>query len=266
MNGRRQANKDRVCGPQVRVVGSGEAFDVGRGNTSYLLSGAGCPTVLFDCGYQVPERLWDKGLHEGIEAICLTHLHADHSFGLVPLLVRYFEDGRSETLHIFGPRGTERFVCKLLELGYPGVLKVLSFPLEFHTLSPSAPMKFGAIKLSVAATVHSVLNYTIRVDLKTAQGERSFAVSGDGQITEQTKALVADVDCLFQEVYSEAPGIPIHADLETLSDWVVGTQIKRVVASHFGRSAHRKLSVKVKGSGKSGIPWSVARPGLIVRF
>jgi hypothetical protein len=41
----------------IRVIGCGEAFDSEFGNTSYLLSGRNCPSVLFDCGYQIPERL-----------------------------------------------------------------------------------------------------------------------------------------------------------------------------------------------------------------
>ena len=38
------------------MIGSGEAFDHILGNTAYLFSGKGYPTVLFDCGYQIPER------------------------------------------------------------------------------------------------------------------------------------------------------------------------------------------------------------------
>ena len=75
----------------VRVVGCGEAFDVGLGNTSYLFSGEGYPALLFDCGYQIPERLWLNRLHLGLDAVFFTHLHADHSFGFVPLMARYWE-------------------------------------------------------------------------------------------------------------------------------------------------------------------------------
>jgi hypothetical protein len=65
--------------PAVRVIGSGEAFDTYLGNTSYLFTGKGLPTVLFDCGYQIPERLWKNGLHTNLDAICFTHL----TFGLL---------------------------------------------------------------------------------------------------------------------------------------------------------------------------------------
>jgi ribonuclease Z len=253
-------------GAEVLIVGAGEAFDADLGNTSYLLRGSECPTVLFDCGYQVPERLWKKGLHRDLDAICFTHLHADHSFGIVPMLVRFWEEGRSEPLHILGPRGTERYIGKLLELGYPGFSKRIQFPIVHHTLSLGEAVSFRGAEFTVAPTVHSVLNYTVRVDLKTPKGPRSFAVSGDGQITDASKALVHDVDCLFQEVYSETPGIPVHADLETVVKWASNTQIKHVVTSHFARSARTTLSKKL-GARKSKAPrWSVARPQAVVRL
>lgn len=251
---------NRTESGSVLVIGSGEAFDNGLGNTSYLFRGRALPSVLFDCGYQIPERLWKDGLHTELDAVCFTHLHADHSFGVVPLLVRFAEEGRKRPLHIFGPRGTERFVSKLLDMGYPGFVKRISFPIVHSTLSPDAPTKFKGLTLTCAPTVHSVLNYTIRVDVR---GDRrtSFAISGDGQITTETKQLTRDVKFLFQEVYADKPGIPVHADLETVSAWAPSTKINTLVTSHFGRSYKGKLKKQVRAK-KEAPRWLVSEPGL----
>lgn len=246
---------------QVLVIGSGEAFDSDLGNTAYLFSGAGHPTVLFDCGYQIPERLWKDGLHQDIDCVCFTHLHADHSFGIVPLLARFWEEGRTRPLKIVGPRGTERFVLRLIEMGYPGFSKRLKFPLRFTTLVPGSPTRLQKLSLTCAPTTHSVLNYTIRVDLP-GPSPASFAISGDGQITAASKKLVADIDVLFQEIYGLKPEIPIHADLQTVSEWVAQTRIKKLVTSHFSRSAKAKLNRRVYSKPKSQTEWIVSRPGL----
>ena len=91
----------------VHVVGAGEAFDSGLGNNSFLLSATRGPTVLIDCGYQIPERLWARDLHRSIDAIYFTHTHADHAFGVVPLLTRFWEERRKRSLTIIGHRGVE---------------------------------------------------------------------------------------------------------------------------------------------------------------
>jgi ribonuclease BN (tRNA processing enzyme) len=244
------------------VIGSGEAFDNGLGNTSYLLRGNGLPTMLFDCGYQIPERLWKEGLHTDINAICFTHLHADHSFGVVPMLVRFGEEGRQAPLRILGPRGTERFVPRLLELGYPGFSKRIKFQIHYTQLEPGKEVDFEGLRLSCAPTVHSVLNYTIRVNLP--DGRSSFAVSGDGQITEKSKKLVDTVGVLFQEIYSEKPGIPVHADLETVKAWISKSHVRKIVTSHFARTEKAGLAKRVKAVHQDKTKWVVSKPGLNV--
>lgn len=248
----------------IVVIGSGEAFDADLGNTAYLFRGKKLPTVLFDCGYQIPERLWKKELHVEIDAICFTHLHADHSFGIVPLLVRYWEEGRTAPLQIIGPRGTERFVSRLLDMGYPGLSKRIAFPIRFLVLSPERVLALGDLRLSCASTVHSILNYTVRVEVE-GKGP-SFAVSGDGQITQATKSLVNDVDVLFQEVYNDKPEIPVHADFATVSAWIKKSKVKTIVTSHFARSHKKALIRKVGAQNASKTKWVVSKPGLEIKI
>ena len=95
---------------QLLVLGTGEAFDdKGLGNTSFIYSAKRQPTVLFDCGYQVPERLWQyPKIYPSIDAIYLTHLHGDHTMGLAPLFIRFLEEGRTKPLTIIGPKGVLR--------------------------------------------------------------------------------------------------------------------------------------------------------------
>jgi phosphoribosyl 1,2-cyclic phosphodiesterase len=243
--------------PEIIVIGSGEAFDAGLGNTSYLFHG-GAASILFDCGYQIPERLWAGDLHRELDAVCFTHLHADHSFGIVPLLVRYHEEKRRKPLHLFGPRGTETYVKKLVSLGYPG-LKI-SFRVVYHELSPERPLVWRKLRFRCARTTHSVLNLTVRVDFFG----RSFAVSGDGQITGATRALVGDVGLLLQEVYTRAPEVPVHADLETLVAFVADASVGRIGVAHHSRSAKSKVHARVRQLTKTDRRWFVLNPGMRV--
>jgi ribonuclease Z len=67
--------------------------------------------VLFDCG-EGTQISWHR-FHWGfkrLDAICLSHHHADHVAGLPGLWHTVSNAGRTEPLHIYGPVGTEGIV------------------------------------------------------------------------------------------------------------------------------------------------------------
>lgn len=242
---------------RLRVVGCGEAFDSGLGNNAFLLYGRGIPTVLFDCGYQVPERLWRDGLHRRIDAVYLTHTHADHAFGLVPLLTRYWEEHRSRPLVIIGRAGLDRFVEKLMDLGYPTMWPRLRF-LAFQTLGPDTALSFGALTLRCAPSAHSVRNLSVRAD---GPGGKSVAVSGDGALTSATKSLYRGVDVLCHEVFALGKPVQGHTDLRTLERYARSAGIASIVVSHHARRLRSRLESAVGRLNTPGTRWLVARPG-----
>ncbi len=70
--------------------------------------------VLVDCGEGTQIAAQRAGLSlKPIDKILITHLHADHISGLPGLLLSMGNMGRTETLSIIGPRGTERAVNAL---------------------------------------------------------------------------------------------------------------------------------------------------------
>ncbi len=60
--------------------------------------------VLFDCGEGTQFRLMEAGLRHGrIRAICITHLHGDHYFGLFGLIATMDLAGRTVPLTVVAP-------------------------------------------------------------------------------------------------------------------------------------------------------------------
>lgn len=88
--------------------------------------GEGKDTLLFDCGEGTQKQLMISGISfMKVNKIFITHWHADHFAGLIPLIQTMNLEKRKHELKIFGPE-SERFVEDIIDLGYFG----LRFPVE----------------------------------------------------------------------------------------------------------------------------------------
>lgn len=82
-------------------------------------------TVLFDCGEGTQKQLMKSGISfMDIDRIFISHWHADHFAGLIPMIQTMNLEKRKKELKIFGPEA-ERFVSDIVDLGYFG----LRFPI-----------------------------------------------------------------------------------------------------------------------------------------
>ncbi len=97
-------------------------------STAVLCGGS---MVLFDCGEGTQFRLMDAGLKRSrIDAICITHLHGDHYFGLMGILSSMTLLKREAPLTLVGPAGIEAILEAL-----PGVrAEERTFPIDYVVL------------------------------------------------------------------------------------------------------------------------------------
>lgn len=73
--------------------------------------------LLFDCGEGTQRQLLKIGVHPvKVDVILLTHWHADHSAGLLPLLQSMELDKRVKELLIIGPVNTSKYLRKLMSV------------------------------------------------------------------------------------------------------------------------------------------------------
>ena len=119
--------------------------------------------LLIDCGEGTQTAIRRWGLRfKPLDAILLTHYHADHSSGLPGLLLTMGNEGRRENVTIYGPPGLERVIRAVLTMAAD-----LPFPLTLRELSGDGPSVFEQSGLTVTAFPmrHSVPCLGYRLEL-----------------------------------------------------------------------------------------------------
>jgi len=183
---------------RVTFVGVGEAFDELLPNTSLLVESGGS-SILLDCGFNVSCRLWGYAENPlDLDAVYISHFHADHYFGLPALLVRSMEEGRTKRLTILGPSGIESRVKRLMELAYSNALAKVGFEIFFIECVPGEDFKHSGFRFRFALNDHSMPCLAIRLDA----GGKSLYYSGDGKPTDATVDLAEGCDLVIHEAFT----------------------------------------------------------------
>jgi ribonuclease Z len=91
----------------VLLLGNGAMMPLPQRWLSSVLLRVDGSLILLDCGEgtQISWRRFRWGFKR-LDAICLSHLHADHVAGLPGLFHTVANAGRTEPLHFYGPPGT----------------------------------------------------------------------------------------------------------------------------------------------------------------
>jgi len=94
--------------------------------------------LLFDCGEGTQKQLMKSGISfMQINKIFISHWHADHFAGLIPLIQTMNLENRKKQLTIYGPEA-EKFVSDIVDLGYFGLrfpVKAINVPFEGSEIS-----------------------------------------------------------------------------------------------------------------------------------
>ena len=219
---------------KVTILGCGEAFDERLPNTSILVETAG-RTILCDCGYSVPRQLWANTDANAIDLIYISHPHADHYFGLAPLLGRMWEDGRERPLTILSQPVVLDQLQSLAELGYRGLPARYKYPITWVLASPGRKVEWHGAEFDFAQTSHSVTNLAVRI----ADAGATVCYSGDGMFTPASRDLFRGADLVIHEAFQFETS-PVHADIPSLLAMAPAEGIKARALVHVQRGIRRQ--------------------------
>jgi ribonuclease BN (tRNA processing enzyme) len=226
---------------KVIFLSVGEACDENIPNNSHIILSK--TTLLLDCGYSVPRQLWKYNPNPSfLDAIYISHGHADHYFGIPALLVRMWEEKRTKPLTIICHRGLKKVIQELIEYGYKSLSDKSEFKIDFREVDEYQSITFNELKLGFAPTIHPVKNLAIKI----SDGKNIVCYSGDGMFNEETERLYQNSDLLIHESYLFDQYIPGHACMTDLINMAQRNHIKCLALTHLQRDLRKREITKIK--------------------
>ncbi len=142
---------------------------------------------------------------ESVDAVALSHLHADHCLDLCGFYVfrKFRPDGALAKLPVHGPAGTAQRMAKAYDLDLEEGMRA-----EFDfTVYPSDPFEVGPFTISVSPVDHPPPAFALRV----TDGARTLVYSGDTGPCSALVELAEGCDLLLAEAaFREREGNPAH--------------------------------------------------------
>lgn len=163
-----------------------------------------------------------------IDAVALSHLHADHCLDLCGLYVaqRYHPDGPRPRIPVWGPQGTAQRLARAYDLAEePGMTREF----DFHELV-EGDQRIGPFAVMVARVNHPVEAYGLRVSV----AGHAIAYSGDTAETPALLELARDADvALFEASCVDAQAAPgVHLTARQAAEHAKAAGARLLVLTH----------------------------------
>lgn len=135
---------------QVTLLGTSAAVPTVDRNVSALMVQREGEHLLFDCGEGTQRQMMRHNAGFALDAVFITHYHADHTLGIAGLLRTFGLQGRTAPLVLYGPRGANRHLGALVDLG----MERMKFPVEILEVAPGDVLPRGEYDIVVGESLH----------------------------------------------------------------------------------------------------------------
>ncbi|MFI6005727.1 MBL fold metallo-hydrolase [Streptomyces sp. NPDC051366] len=226
--------------------------------SGYLVS-SGDTRVWVDAGSGTLAQLQRHVRLDELDAIWISHLHADHS---ADLLTAYygaiFADVRlASPIPLYGPAGIADRLAHFLT--NTSTRSPIESAFDVHELHDGHQVRVGALTLSSRAVAHGIPAFALRIEA----ADRSLVYSGDTAPCASLTRLAEGCDVLLCEAESAQPPAEdeqVHHTPEDTGDTASAARAGRLIVTHVGRFLTPQQAV-ARASARFDGPIDYAAPG-----
>ena len=216
--------------PTLHLLGTGAAVSDAHRTTTMLAFADQDSTLLVDCGGDAIQRLLQAGLDpDSIEALIVTHEHADHVSGFPLLMEKLWLLGRRRPLPVVGIAPAldqaRRCFAAFDTSGWDGLPEIdwREVPQE----EDARAWEDECWRVTAAPVEHAKPNIGLRVESSTSG--RVVAYSCDTEPSESVVRLAREADILVHEATGARPG---HSSAAQAAGMAAKAEARRLLLVH----------------------------------
>jgi ribonuclease BN (tRNA processing enzyme) len=230
---------------RLTVLGKSPSWqDAGGACSGYLIEEDGT-AVLLDCGNGVFAKLREHIDYVDVDAVVISHLHADHFLDLVPYAYALTYAPRQQPVPVDRWPGTDCPACPVLHAP-PGAQKVfrrvvgawgnedlIEKAFELREYDPSSEVEIGPIRIAFQPVPH--FTETVAMSISSTNGSGRIVYGADSRPTEALTEFARDADLMLVEATLPRPertGMRGHLTPGEAGGQARGASAKRLLLVH----------------------------------
>lgn len=245
------------------MLGKSPAWQDAGGACSGYLVEAGGRCLLLDCGNGVFAKLRAAREFTDVQAVVISHLHADHFADLIPYAYALTYSHQAQAANarpaLYAPPGARETFRRVTGAWHAPELIEQAF--ELHEYDAGTELALDPLRVRFHEVPHFITTHAVQV----SEGDRSFTYGADCRPNDEIVSFARGTDLLMLEATLEAPEEqPQRGHLTPAEAGAHARRsgARRLVLTHLSAD-HDEAWVRAEAERAFGAPVEVAREGAV---